>query len=70
MPFSRHVWEHLRNEKKQSTSASSQFLQTCEKLTAVKSRKHAWLTRLCRPMLSKNQSSWLSRLTSSWILAN
>jgi hypothetical protein len=30
VPFSRHVCEHLRNEKKQSTSASSQFLQTCE----------------------------------------
>lgn len=31
IPFSRHVCEHLRKEKKQSTSASSQFLQTCDK---------------------------------------
>lgn len=32
VPFSWHVCEHLRNEKKQSTSASSQFLQDLRKV--------------------------------------
>lgn len=31
LPFSAHVCEHLRNEKKQSTSPTSRFLQACEK---------------------------------------
>lgn len=30
-PFSRHVCEHLRNEKKQSTSSSSRFLHACDR---------------------------------------
>lgn len=31
VPFSRHVCEHLRNERKQSTSSSSRFLEACDK---------------------------------------
>lgn len=34
VPFSRHVCEHLLNEKKQTTSTSSRFLEACERFNS------------------------------------
>jgi hypothetical protein len=39
VPFSRHICEHLKESKKQATSASSRFLEACEKFNQGETTK-------------------------------